>query len=68
MKKNNSNKNDRILNSSSTSQSRGISTSSNITIESASASEDDKNSLFPNFSQEKEWASKTTETVTDYTE
>lgn len=62
MKKKETNKNDKILTSEPTTGSEAVSTSSNITIESADSLNDNA-SLFPNSSAEKKWASSTSPTV-----
>jgi len=63
MKKTESTRKDKIMTSPSTTDSLGLSTSSNITIESAGKSGDGSTSLFPDFHEDKNWSSKTSITV-----
>lgn len=60
MKKTKVKKDDKLLTPSSTTGSIGVSTSSNLTIESAGTIGDDPTSTFPEFHEEKDWTSKTT--------
>lgn len=63
-KNGNLSKNDMVLTNMPTTQSRGISTSSNITVDSAGAG-DGSDSLFPETHKNKNWSSKTTMPVND---
>lgn len=56
MKKINTSKHDKVLSQPPTTGSRGISTSSNITVDSSGA-DDDINSLFPDFHENRKWSS-----------
>lgn len=59
MKKSKVKKADKLLVPSSTTGSTGVSTSSNLTIESAETIGDDKTADFPVFHEEKDWTDKT---------
>ncbi|GKU25272.1 hypothetical protein [Clostridium folliculivorans] len=65
MKRTKSSEHDKVLTSSSTSGSFGLSTSSNLTVESSDIEGDGSDSLIPEFLKDKSWSSKTTATFDD---